>query len=328
MDWSTLRHRLLGHVPGDVTPPLLGMAAIPTVVTEFCRAADRSEISHVELAAILDRDQGLVVEVLKVVNSAATGVRRKVNSSRAAIALLGIKRAKRLVLISGVQASSQKSKSPFGATTAFSFAALQRAIFARRLADRLGLDDELAFAGALLQDFTIPSLTAELPERYRTLVEELQQSGDSLSDRERSRAGWDHAFAGANMMLHWGLPDDLVCLTLLHHRLDQILKSRRLGTSEALPVALSALLPDPLDNRPERIAQLEEILSARFGIEVDAFRLWVCEDLNYAGMPVNEHLSWNAAALRQGADRPKSGSRSCRPIDQVATRTISNSCKN
>lgn len=292
MNWTNLRERLLGAKENNVQPPKLAIPSLPTVVMEFCRAAERPDISANELAQILDRDAGLVVELLRNINSATLGVRNKVNSSRAALSLLGIRRAKMFVLTSSVQSVSQKSKSPLADGRRFSFAAMQRAVFARRLADRLGHDAELAFAAALLQDFVVPALTVERPDRYRLLLTALTGDVASLADLERGRFGWDHSLAGARLMLSWGFPDDLVCLVLTQHWLTGILANPTFRDSELVEITLSSLLPDPLDARPSRQELLAQHLADLFGIDVPAFQEWIAEDLQYSGVAHDPTLAW------------------------------------
>lgn len=292
MNWTALRERLLGENPNDVRPPKLAIPALPEVALEFCRATDRPDATIVELAGILERDGGLVVDLLRNVNSSSTGVRTKVNSARTAIGLLGPRRTKMFVLTSGMQTTASKVKSPFATPARFSFAAMQRAVFARRLAERLSLDGDLAFAGALLQDFAVPALTAERPDRYAILLENLTDAVPSIATLEQARFGWDHAMAGARLMLSWQFPDDLVCLVLTQHWVDPILNSPTFSGCELVAVALSTLLPDPFHIHPSRTALLEHHLSTRFGIDVAPFREWVNEDVLNAGVAVDPSLAW------------------------------------
>lgn len=301
MNWSALRARLLGENVKDVKPPKLAIPALPAVAMEFCRAADRPDITIGELAGILERDAALVLDLLRTVNSSSNGLRTKVNSARTALSLLGPRRAKLFVLTSGVQNATSQVKSPLGSVNRFSFAAMQRAVFARHVANRLGHDGDLAFAGALLQDFTTPALTAERPDKYRSFQSVLNQDVPSIVVLEKARFGWDHAVAGARLMLSWEFPDDLVCLTFAHHWLNAILESPTFTDSELLDVALSALLPDPLDSRPVRAAQLEHCLSTRFGIDVAAFQESVLNDLHNSGVAIEADMTWAPVAAPQPA---------------------------
>jgi HD-like signal output (HDOD) protein len=292
MNWTLLRERLLGDGMRDVSPPKLNIPPLPAAAMEFCRAADQPSATIPMLAQLLDRDAGLVVELLRNVNSSATGVRNRVSSTKAAIGLLGIRRTKIFVMTSSVQSVSQKSKSPFAGWEEFSYSAMQRAVFARRFAELRGLDADLSFSAALLQDFTIPALTAESPSRYKLMLQQLSEGDHSLADLERARTGWDHALAGARLMLSWQFPDDLVCLMLSHHWINAILNSDVLCETELLPVALSSLLPGPLDSRLSQTQLLEELLSTRFGVEVAPFRQWVMNDLESCVRSLDSPYQW------------------------------------
>lgn len=294
MNWTTLRERLLGENIKDIRPPKLSIPPLPAVAMEFCRAAENPNLSIGDLASILDRDGALVVDLLRTINSSSTGVRNKVSSTKTALGLLGPRRAKMFVLTSSVQTASQKVKSKFATATAFSYVAMQRAIFARRLADRLGFDSDLCFSAALLQDYTIPALTVEKEARYKSLLSVLTEDVPAITILEQARFGWDHALAGARLMLSWNFPDELVCLQHAHHWLDPVLASATFSNSEMVVVALSALLPDPLDSRSHRIELLEHLLTTRYGIEIGPFQESMLQDLANAGIPTEPSFSWTS----------------------------------
>lgn len=295
MNWTLLRERLLKEVT-NVRPPTLPLPPLPKVAAEFVRAADSPDPNVAQLSAIIDRDASMLVELLRYVNSSTFAVRQRVSSSRNAISLLGIKRTKMFVLTASVQAVSQGCKSPLASQADFSFAAMQRAILARRLAERFNMDGDLAFAAGLLQDFTIPALTCESPDRYKALTQQARTDGSaSLADLERARNGWDHALAGARLMLSWKFPDDLICMTMAHHWLEGVLATSELRQTELLPVALSALLPGPLDGNVSRVTQLESILADTLKFDVGSLRDWVQQDLLNSGVTANPELCWKSA---------------------------------
>lgn len=295
MDWPQLRARLTAGTNPATKPPKLSIPPLPQTAVEFCRAADRPDVTVSELAGIIERDPALVIELLRLINSSASGVSSKVSSARAALALLGSRRAKMFVMTSSVNFATQRINSPLAKLGDFSFAANQRAAFARRLGERLSMDAELCYAGALLSDFALPAITSEYSERYRALREAITEEVSSLAEVEQRRNGWDHGLVAARLMESWQFPDDLVCLSLCHHRLDVIENSRVLGSCELLPVALAALLPDPLDSRATRMRRLEETLQTRFSVSVPEIQEQVRADLTSLSIPPHSRLSWRSA---------------------------------
>ena len=129
---------------------------------------------------------------------------------------------------------------------AFWNSCLQRALFAREVARLLGADAEVAFAGALLQDYLLPVLSNDLFDNYLIFIESREQCPETLSEYEQICFGWDHGLAGAALAHQWHLPDELVCCILQHHGGLKILSHPQLGRTAVAAVAMSAMLPDPL----------------------------------------------------------------------------------
>src|SRR5437763_1739706 len=115
---------------------------------------------------------------------------------------------------------------------------------------------DVAFSGALLQDFLLPVLTSEIYDKYLEFIKARDAQAIDICDFEQAGFGWDHAVAGACLAHRWKLPDELVCCILFHHQGLEILAHPALGRSPVAAVALAALLPDQLRQcypRPGRL---------------------------------------------------------------------------
>jgi len=143
---------------------------------------------------------------------------------------------------------------------------LQRALFAREIATALKVDSELAFSGALLQDFLLPVLTSCFPDEYREFLLAENAKRD-LCDFERKTFGWDHAQTAAHVAHQWSLPDDLICCVFHHHHMRALMHHQGLAQSSALPVALSAFLPGQIDQTTDGVDRLVT-LSANQAIDL------------------------------------------------------------
>jgi serine/threonine-protein kinase len=209
-----------------------------------------------DLAAVVETDTGLTLELLKHINSAFIGLRQKAKTVQQAISLLGLRQTRLFVIAAGTQAAICARKSKLLHQTSFWNSSLQKALFAREVAKLLSADPDVAFAGALLQDYLLPVLSNELYEKYVAFVDQRPQQPECLCDHERQLYGWDHAAAAASLAHRWKLPDDLVCCILFHHHGLSILADRRLAKSPVSAVALSALLPDQLRQHYYGLEQL------------------------------------------------------------------------
>ncbi len=256
IDWSVLREESLCQFTLAALPPSIALPAFPHAVTQFIERSKDESVSLKQLAAIVETDAGLTIELLKHVNSSFIGLREKARTVQQALSLLGIRQSKMLLITTGTQAAVRSRKSKLINQACFWNACLQKAIFARIVAKMLKADADVAFAGAMLQDYLLPVLTNDLYEQYAGFIENRAHEPDSLCDYEQPRFGWDHATAAALLAHRWKLPDDLVCCLLFHHRGLHILADKQLGRSAVAAVALSGLLPDQLRQQYNGLEQL------------------------------------------------------------------------
>ncbi|MEX0718049.1 MAG: HDOD domain-containing protein [Planctomycetaceae bacterium] len=247
IDWRSVREQALGQFTIAALPPTLQLPALPHAVTTYLQKSEDPATPLKELARIIETDTGLTVELLKFVNSTAIALRHRATTVQQALTLLGNKRARTFVVTTGMQAAVRSRKSRLINQGSFWNASLQKALFAKEVAQLLRVDDlEIAFAGALLQDYLLPVITNDLFDSYLAFVENRAAQAKVITDYELAKFGWDHALAGACLAHRWKLPDELVCCVLHHHRGLKLLADPVLGRSAAAAVAVSALIPDQL----------------------------------------------------------------------------------
>ncbi|MCH8830099.1 MAG: HDOD domain-containing protein [Planctomycetes bacterium] len=121
------------------------------------------------------------------------------------------------------------------------------------------VDPDLAFAGALLQDYLLPVISNELYDTYLELVTNRDDHPANICNYERDRFKWDHAIAGACLARRWHLPDDIACCILFQHYGLKIFAHPQLGRSAVVPVALSAMLPDEIRQQTDGLEQLAQL---------------------------------------------------------------------
>jgi serine/threonine-protein kinase len=258
-DWSALCAEGLSGFKADALPPTLKLPALPDAVTRFVERADQPDVSPRELAGIIETDAGLTMELLRHVNSAFVGLRHQARSVQQALGLLGVRQSKMFIVTTGLQAAVRARKSKLIHQGNFWNASLQKAIFAREVADILGADREVAFAGGLLQDFLLPVVTNDLLTDYLKFAHQRDSQPDQLCEYERTAIGWDHATAAAALAHRWRLPDELVCCLLHHHRGLRVLADPVLKRTPVAAVALSALLPDQLRQERHGLEMLRKL---------------------------------------------------------------------
>lgn len=258
-DWSAIRESYLGHKSAKALLPNVRLPVLPKAVTDFCQKSNNPDCDLRELGRIIESDAGLTCELLRFVNGAANGLRQRATTGHQAVMALGVRRTKiHLVTVATQNAMPIRQLKLLNLAT-FWNTNLERAIFARQVARLMRVDEELAFAAALLQDFLLPVLTNELYSKYLEFVKRQEQGDCSLMHFEQQVFGWNHAEAGARVMFDWGFPDELVCCVLVHHHGLPILTNNALSRTSAAAVAIAGLVPDFLKQVPDGLSQLVKL---------------------------------------------------------------------
>jgi len=225
------------------------LPALPTSATQLLELSQNPTNGPAEYARPIEADAGLMVQVLRFVNSSYFGFSREIGSIQQALTLVGVRTIKNFALWSAVFSLIPNPK--FGSFDLRGLwqDSLRRAVFARSLGRELRLTNaEELFAAALLQDMAIPLLLKALPEQYEGLIARQGKERIRLSSLERELFGWDHAQAAAALCRNWRLPEEFAVLIERHPALDELLDGPT-PRIDAACVALASLLPSCRDEQ-------------------------------------------------------------------------------
>jgi len=174
------------------------------------------------LRASIEKDPALTGKVLRVVNSSLFGLSQKVSDLNQALALLGTKPLKLLVLSFSLPTElSEGIESDVLAR--YWQRALTKAVACREISETVWhLPGDEAFIAGLLQDLGMLVLIQDLGEPYvRFLCRAAQEEGD-LASLEMATLGFDHAILSARLLEHWGLPESLVQAVAMPHDVERL----------------------------------------------------------------------------------------------------------
>ena len=187
--------------------------SLPAVAMEVVRLTSEPEIDARAIRDCVQLDPAMTAKLLRVVNSSLYGLRGEVSDLNQAIALLGVKPLKLLVLGFSLpdellEESSTEALRRYWTDT------LTRAAAARAIAElgwkRGGDDAQLA---AMLQGIGQLVLMTQLGEPYADLLLQAGNTqGDAtwLAQREIEGLGFDHRTLSAELLRSWSLPDAVV----------------------------------------------------------------------------------------------------------------------
>ena len=249
---------------GRLDPPPL-----PVAVVRLIELSAREDTAISEYGDVIRSDSALASRVLRLVNSAAMGVRFEITDIDRAVALLGIARVRSLALAVGAARAVPDPKSRGFDRAAFWQDSLQRALVAKALAGRLCPGHEAeAFTGALLQNVAIPILLERWGDYYEPVLADWREETLALAHVETQRFGWNHAEAGAWIARVWKLPDALVCAAGLHHASWDQLAELQLATTAVGAGALGALVPSVLKPTEKGLQRWSALCATHVGMPV------------------------------------------------------------
>ena len=184
--------------------------SLPAVAMEVLELTESSKVDTQALKQCLEADPALTCKVLRVVNSSLYGLCREVSDLNQALALLGTKPLKLLVL--GFSLPAGLFEGIVGdVLLRYWRHTLVKAVAAREIAEtfwrRAG--DEPFIAG-LLQDLGALLLIQELGDPYVRFLEEVVGRQVEIAELERQSLGFEHTELTARLLHHWKLPSLLV----------------------------------------------------------------------------------------------------------------------
>src|SRR5579875_113750 len=201
----------------------LHLPSPPGVVLQVLEMTSRLDCAPAELAMLIHRDAALCGKILRTVNSALYGLPRSITSIRQAVALLGLKPLRSLVLGLSLPAlQRQTARLPIART--FWKESVAGAMIAHELALRLGRpspEDDLV--AGLLRDIGMLALIQACPTEYARLLEYASSSrgtwerGRDRCQREQQLLGVDHAEVSAFLLRRWWLPEEITEAIRHHH---------------------------------------------------------------------------------------------------------------
>ncbi|MCF4150320.1 HDOD domain-containing protein [Dethiosulfovibrio sp. F2B] len=183
--------------------------SFPQFVMETLRALDNPDSSAYNVAGSLSKDEGLVIRTLKLANSAFYGLPRKISSIQEAVALLGYKTIKNLVIAATVYQRMDNSFAGYALDRGDLWKhSLSVAYAARYLAERTKacLPDEAYIVGMLHAIGKIV-LNDYIKFGYQIIVRIVDTDKTPFVEAERMVLGFDHAQVGAMLVEKWNLPE-------------------------------------------------------------------------------------------------------------------------
>lgn len=184
--------------------------SLPAVAAEVIQLTSNPKVDAQALKECIQTDPALTAKILRVVNSSLFGLSREVTDLNQAIALLGTKPLKLLVLGFSLPENmfsemAREQLDWYWSTT------LARAVAAREISEEIyNRPGDDAFLAGLLQDLGVLVLLGQFKESYaKFLAMAIEQQLD-LRHVEIDSLGFDHLSLTSALLEHWNMPKVLV----------------------------------------------------------------------------------------------------------------------
>ena len=209
---------------------------IPSAAAEALEKVRDEDCSAGEFVEVIERDMGLVSDILSLSNSAAFGAQTKITSIQHAVARIGTKQCENLVVSACMKSLSRSVP----ASVAWSRDVLwehvtQTATIARYLSNelRLPLRGE-EYAAAMVHDIGRILLAAAAPEVFDTVDRLSFREEGNITQTERDIIGTDHCEIGASFARQNDFPLALVEAIEYHHNPNEQLLVRLVACADRI----------------------------------------------------------------------------------------------
>ena len=189
----------------------LEVPMLPSTVIELMEACSDESIGAALVSTMIERDQALASNVLRMANSAAYAPKNPIGSLQDAVSRLGITTIRdittslavkgRVFSVPGYQTKARRMWMHAAAA----------AVYAKEIAKQIGRDEDSAFLCGLLHDVGEPVVIQVLADEVAKKTN--QPIPTQVMDATVSEF---HELVGAKMAREWGFPDWVV-ETISHH---------------------------------------------------------------------------------------------------------------
>jgi len=193
------------------------LPTLPVIAMKVNSILSNPRSSSSELAAVIEHDQSLSANILKLVNSAFYSLPQRVTNITQAISLLGHKNISHIIFTFSVFDTLRNSFTGSFDRRKFWIHSIATAVMGVNLAEFSGYPfPEDSFTSGLLHDLGKVFMDAYLHQEFKTILEFAERENISFFQAENELYDINHAMVGEWIARTWRLPL-LVVATIKHH---------------------------------------------------------------------------------------------------------------
>lgn len=195
------------------------LPTLPIIITQLFQTLNDSKSSVQDAATIIANDPTITAKILRLVNSAAFGLGRKISSIEEAVSLLGFSSVMNLSVSSAILDSFKIQQFNVNQFWKHAIATSMTSKYFSELTNNPHYPKVCSTLG-LIHDIGKFLFMMKLPEKYLKIVSTIESHPDKLIPAyklERKVLGVDHCQAGFLLAKYWGWPGLYQDIILSHH---------------------------------------------------------------------------------------------------------------
>ena len=236
------------------------LGSLPAIVYRVFEVMDDQKSTATQIGRVINDDPALTARLLKLVNSPFYGFTGKVDTVYRAVALIGHKELRSVVVAASAIKVFDGIPSDLVSMPVFWKRSLATAVVARVLAAfKREKEIERYFIAGLLHDIGSLLLYLQLPDEMKRVLQMQSDEAVDLCKAEKDVMGYDHAEVGGELLKKWNLPV-VICNSVRFHEYPQ--KAPEADQQSAWLVHLARAIVDHHIDRDPQLAEDAEIDAA------------------------------------------------------------------
>lgn len=195
------------------------LPSFPAVVHRAIQLINDPRSTAKDVVEVIQYDQSITVDILKLCNSAYFGLRRNVHSLQEALVIIGFDQLLEIILC---HECAQFFYHPcrgydldYGALWKHSTAS---ALLSRIISKRLGQETTPThFTAALIHDIGKVVLSEFVKDYFEEIKQIMEEKGLTFIEAEKEVLGIDHAELGGRIVEQWNFPKEITSCVRYHH---------------------------------------------------------------------------------------------------------------
>ena len=206
--------------PHELVSQVSDLVSLPEVYQRVNMVIEDPQSTADSVGKVISQDPALTARLLKIANSPFYGFASEIETVSKAVAVLGTKQIRDLVLVSSVSSVFNGISSDLLSMQTFWKHSVFCGLIARNIAfETRNAQGEFVFIAGLLHDIGKLVIFNKLPDMASevSLIVAEGAGKVELKDAEQQVMGFDHAQVGGELVQHWKLPVSLQECVEYHH---------------------------------------------------------------------------------------------------------------